>query len=220
MPECRRSSIPDELIESKGRFKCDEDYLPTGNLIGYRTITLESSPQHGGRSVLRDTMPESFPMVLTTDEDEFKVWESQVFTTPDYIEIELIQNDNDYGVNPICDCSTCALGTNPPGWGTWVHYDANYWTGEVFNVGWYGRTIQFFFNLYKKYCCILNDKDDVIDFDYQYYYLVTQIVDGVPYGLYPNSGCDCGNTIKFCEPTFATWAYGNGQTCFVQVRNY
>lgn len=57
--------------------------------------------------------------------------------------------------------------------------DTNPLTGGVVNYGWYGTTLQFYLNIYKIYCCVKDENDEVIDYDYAYYYVAMHKRDGV-----------------------------------------
>ena len=54
-------------------------------------------------------------------------------------------------------------------------------TGTAPNVLWYGCTLQFIVNIYRTYCCVKNENDEIIDYDY-YDALISMIIkDGHTY---------------------------------------
>lgn len=215
---CSPASIPQELKDEKALLTeypwCEDDYIPTGNLIGYNIFRAPpgSYYESDGIWLLEQAIPASFPMVLTVDEDEYKLWQSEIFTTPDNIDTAYITNAGiDYGVGDRC-WNTFPLNSSPY-YGPLVQEDLSFWTGEVFNTGWFGRSIQFFFTLQRIYCCEVDDNDEIIDYTVRLWYVFKQFIDGVQAG---EIGCDYAN---FCSPSnFQTSGYG--ETLYAQVRNY
>lgn len=215
---CSPASIPQELKDEKALLTeypwCEDDYIPTGNLIGYNILTPPPASylEPDGIWLLDDAIPESFDMTLTVDEDEYKLWKSEIFTTPDNTDTANTVNVGiDYGVGD--RCWNAFPINNSPYSGTVVSEDTSYWNGEVFNTGWFGRSIQFFFTLQRIYCCEVDDNDEVVDYTVRLWYELKQFIDGVHTG---DRDCDYAN---FCSPSdFQTSGYGT--ELYAQVRNY
>jgi len=196
MTDCRLEDIPEELIESKGDFSCQDDYAPTGDLIGHRLLTMPTVDTACGNGWLFRAIPETFPMTLTFDSDEFKSWESELFTTDDAPILPIPSPFATYThlirkeLAGICQQSPINNASY------YYEYDPYLWEGEPFNYGYCGRTIQFYFNLYKKYCCIYTN-GIITDYYYLYFYSIFTAMDG-RIGHY----CSCGQT-NFC---FENWS--------------
>lgn len=222
MADCERSAIPEELIIAKGNYKCDSDFVPglgeDGNpvkLVGFRTTNNCGTENN----LLLADIPETFDMNPDSYSEDFMSWKSEVYTFHD--------NDNqDSNIftplmySLICD-GLCTNPGPPPEGGacaTRTDVDVSYGVGENTNYlgGLYGRTVQFYFNIYKRYCCVLDDSGNVIDFDYQYYYVKIQLLDGIPsYTADGSMSCGCGE-IDFCEEHFSI---GGDCTCYFGVRD-
>ncbi len=207
MADCNRSAIPDSLILSKGRFKCDADYLP------------DDSPLQGFHDSLGTGFPAGVPNTFVMNNvsynDEFMSWRSEVFQFEDSpVRQPLIVGGQIYADACNGFCLPGFPNWSPP-CATGITYDAGFWTGEVLNDGLFGLTIQFYFNIYKKYCCTLDSKGNVIDYDYFYYFVFITLLDGVPM-----TGCNCGGPIRFCTTNPDDYMYLRINSCYFGVRIY
>lgn len=129
-------------------------------------------------------------------EDEFMSWMSDPITIPNAPVNQARLNDR----LSMADCACCGkfgyfsplsqdpqrqtfMPTQPPPVRCSVISTVDDWqfTGLSVNVSWYGVTLQFVLNLYKVYCCVLNDADEIIDYNYSYNMITTIIKDGQTY---------------------------------------
>ncbi len=83
-----------------------------------------------------------------------------------------------------------------------INVDVNSFTGISANTGWYGTSLQFYFNMYKVYCCSKDLNGNVVDYDYTWFFTEMIKRDGVLcLGSY-------GPIICFCEHLQQTDANG------------
>jgi len=214
MADCTRAMIPQSLIDSRGRFKCDSDFLPVpdGNgkvpdLTGLTPAGYGGTiPSACGLAELGQVMTASFKMTNTSYADEYMSWQSEVFTIPNRVNSPSSMQ-NMCVISPACDGVYSIQGNicNNPGCSSNSTIEGNFYAGRPHNVGLFNSTIQFFFNIYKLYCCTFDRNGNVIDFDYFYYYSFT--TNSSRYGF---KIMDFG-TIKFCTPlNFAPSGYRIG----------
>jgi len=216
MADCTRANIPDELYEEHDNGNL-LDYLPqkdsdgnVGDITGLMGDISGMSNLNCGLSELYEVTGPSFPMTNTRYDDDVMSWESEVFTIPESpLGLPRMQNwlfykDVCKDYIPTCGEYTCFIPLD-------CYYleetQVNAYDGISHNIGLYASTMQFFFNIYKIYCCIYNEDGEVIDFYYSFYFTVT--VNSSKYGFQIiNRGY-----VDFSRPfilTAPTYAFGLG----------
>ncbi len=245
MADCTKDSIPEEIIEEKGKFHCRQpvwdnpnfqardycvergqapyrkEFLPTqGDVIAKSDLFLNPNFISFSYPALVAALGETIALKNVVFEDEFMSWESEPIKVADApVQESLVQT----WINASCGCCgknafySCvyepdktglARGTTFPNplepngpcrsCGSPISSDVNPFTGQSVNTGWFGTTLQFYFNIYKVYCCTRNANDEIIDYDYSFYFVTMHKRDGVlcldGYDRYPFSPC------VFCYP--------------------
>ena len=210
MADCKRSDIPDELIQRRGGFKCKGTYsqegfesyygctFPTQYGVEYEPsdgdiIATAPHPPGPNSPPSYITMRNAFlPYVVLKNvvyEDEYMSWMSDPITIPNapISEARLTPRLT------MADCACCgkfgyfAFGvfgpTQRPPTTCSVITTVDDWqfTGQSVNINWYGNTFQFVVNMYRVYCCVLNDNDEIIDYNYTYNLISSIIKDGKTY---------------------------------------
>lgn len=181
MPDCSRAQIPDELIAAKGHFKCAADFAPVPDingvvpdLEGFINGSWVDNPNYScGIGALGALLTGGFPLTNSSYSEEISVWQSEVFNIPPATPRPSNMVNQGY-ISPLCVNYYGNQDGLPAICYANVVKEQNMYPDQSFNVGIFGSSIQYFFYLYKIYCCVYDQKGNVIDFDYFFYYSITQ----------------------------------------------
>lgn len=172
---------------------------------------------YGAYTALKNSLGPYVYLKNVVYEDEFMSWMSDPITISDAPVMEPILTTNTACANCAC-CGKFGMWYNgvddfgfypkdpPPVKCNVVStYDVSSFTGSSTNVSWYGATLQFVVNLYRVYCCVKNEQDEIIDYDYAYNLISMYIKDGYTYlGSQLLSNYTVGlRNCTFCYPDFS-----------------